>query len=356
MDAIRRWFSRYMNDPQVVSLALVILGIFAVIFFMGDILAPVLASVVIAYLLEGFVGKLQRQGVHRLVAVIVVFTVAIAATLAAMFGLVPLLSKQINELVTQFPDMVAKSQAVLLKVPENYPELMSVEQANDLLKDIRTELTTLVQTGFAGIQAWAVGALTLLIYLVLIPLLVFFLLKDKAQIMAWFVRFLPDERKLADEVWSDVNIQIANYIRGKFIEILIVWSASFIAFSIIGLNFSMLLSLLVGLSVIIPYIGATVVTIPVALVALFQANGDLFMATMIAYGIIQALDGNLLVPLLFSEVVNLHPVAIIVAILIFGGWWGFWGVFFAIPLATVVQAILKAWPDQRQAEAQEKTA
>jgi putative permease len=65
---------------------------------------------------------------------------------------------------------------------------------------------------------------------------------------------------------------------------------------------------------------------------------------MIAYAIIQALDGNVLVPLLFSEVVNLHPVAIIVAILVFGGWWGFWGVFFAIPLATLVQAILKAWP------------
>ena len=64
-----------------------------------------------------------------------------------------------------------------------------------------------------------------------------------------------------------------------------------------------------------------------------------------AYLVIQALDGNLLVPLLFGEVVSLHPVAIIVAILVFGGLWGFWGVFFAIPLATLVNAILRAWPD-----------
>jgi putative permease len=63
-----------------------------------------------------------------------------------------------------------------------------------------------------------------------------------------------------------------------------------------------------------------------------------------AYGVIQLLDGNLLAPLLFSEVVNLHPVAIIVAVLFFGGIWGFWGVFFAIPLATLVQAVIKAWP------------
>jgi putative permease len=107
----------------------------------------------------------------------------------------------------------------------------------------------------------------------------------------------------------------------------------------------MLLAVLVGLSVIIPYIGASVVTLPVVLIAWFQWGwGSTFVWLTIAYLIIQVLDGNVLVPLLFSEVVNLHPVAIIVAILVFGGIWGFWGVFFAIPLATLVQAILSAWP------------
>jgi putative permease len=67
----------------------------------------------------------------------------------------------------------------------------------------------------------------------------------------------------------------------------------------------------------------------------------------VAYLVIQALDGNVLVPLLFGEVVNLHPIAIIVAILVFGGLWGFWGVFFAIPLATLVNAVLRAWPSSK---------
>ena len=134
-------------------------------------------------------------------------------------------------------------------------------------------------------------------------------------------------------------------MRGKFWEIIIVWSATFITFTLMKLQFAMLLGLMVGLSVIIPYIGAVVVTVPVALVAFFQWGwGSDFMYLMIAYAIIQAIDGNVLVPLLFSEVVDLHPIAIIVAVLVFGGLWGFWGVFFAIPLATVVQAVLKAWP------------
>jgi hypothetical protein len=112
-----------------------------------------------------------------------------------------------------------------------------------------------------------------------------------------------------------------------------------------GLNYSLLLSFLVGISVIVPYVGAISATIPVAFIAYFQWGfaAD-FWWILLVYQIIQLLDGNVLVPVLFSEVVNLHPVAIIVAVLFFGGLWGVWGVFFAIPLATLVQAVLNAWP------------
>jgi len=187
--------------------------------------------------------------------------------------------------------------------------------------------------------------LGLAVLLVLIPVLVFFLLKDKDLLISWFKGYLPVERHLVSSVWADVEAQIANYVRGKAGEIVIVGAVSYITFISLGLQYSALLATVVGFSVLIPYIGAAVATFPVAFVAYFQMGwGWDFGKVMIAYAIIQALDGNVLVPLLFSEALNLHPVAIIVAILVFGGLWGFWGIFFAIPLATVVQAVLKAWP------------
>jgi putative permease len=122
----------------------------------------------------------------------------------------------------------------------------------------------------------------------------------------------------------------------------------------------MLLALFVGLSVLVPYIGATFMYLPVAMIAYFQWGwGSEFAWTIAAYTIIQILDGNLLVPILFSEVVNLHPVAIIVAVLVFGGMWGIWGLFFAIPLATLVQAVLKAWfkrPSNNKTPAQQSSS
>ena len=136
-------------------------------------------------------------------------------------------------------------------------------------------------------------------------------------------------------------------MRGKVWEIFIVGAASYATFTLMGLNYALLLATIVGLSVIIPYIGAAVATLPVALIAWFQWGWSAdFGWLLFAYGVLQALDGYLLVPLLFSEVVNLHPVAIIIAILVFGGLWGFWGVFFAIPLATLVNAVLHAWPEE----------
>ncbi|MCA8963102.1 MAG: AI-2E family transporter, partial [Planctomycetes bacterium] len=120
---------------------------------------------------------------------------------------------------------------------------------------------------------------------------------------------------------------------------------TYATFSAMDLQFALLLSVLNGLSVIIPYIGATVVTLPVAIVAYTHFGpSSTWTWVMVVYLIIQILDGNVLVPLLFSEVVSLHPIAIIAAILVFGGVWGVWGVFFAIPLATLVQSVIEAWP------------
>jgi len=157
---------------------------------------------------------------------------------------------------------------------------------------------------------------------------------------------LPEERDLTNEVWFEVNQKIASYVRGKFLEVLIISVVTYIAFASLGLNYAMLLAVLVGFSVIIPYAGAAVVTLPVMFVAYAQWGiSSEFLYLLIAYAVIQFIDGNVLVPLLFSEIVNLHPVAIIVAVLFFGGLWGLWGVFFAIPLATLINAVINLWPE-----------
>jgi putative permease len=345
MESIRGWFERHLADPQVMGLAVVLLAVFFVIYLTGEMLAPVIASVIIAYLLEGLVAVFQRNGLPRLVAVSLVFLAFTAFMVFVTFALLPLLSRQATQLFQLLPDMLTSGQDALMRLPQLYPQLFSEAQIRDLIDSIRIEALSYGQHVVSMSVSSVVSVITIAVYVILMPLLVFFFLKDKSRIVSWFVRFLPQDRGLLSQVWVEVDRQIGNYVRGKFIEILITWVVTYLTFAVMGMQFAMLLGVLVGLSVLIPYIGAAAVTLPVAILAYFQwgVTPD-FWWLLLAYGIIQALDGNVLVPLLFSEVVDLHPVAIIVAVLIFGGVWGFWGVFFAIPLATLVQAVLKAWP------------
>ena len=340
---IREWYERNFSDPQVVILAILLIVGSLVVLLFGRMLAPVLASVIIAYLLEAIVQRLERLGLPRLPSLLLVFVVFLAALMFVLFGITPMITRQLAQVVQALPAYIRGIQDMLAQLPDRYPQVVSEEQVQRMVDNLGAELLSY------GSQLVSVSGVmnlvALLIFLVLMPILVFFFLKDKAVIMGWITGYLPRDRHLATSVWHEVDAQIGNYIRGKVLEILIVWIVTYIVFSLLGLQFAMLLSMIVGFSVVIPYIGATVVTIPVALVALFQFGVSAeFAWVLIAYAVIQALDGNVLVPILFSEVVSLHPVAIILAVLVFGGIWGFWGVFFAIPLATLVNAALRAWP------------
>jgi putative permease len=344
MNILREWYERYFSDPQVIILGVLLLIGFVVMFTVGQMIAPVLAAVVIAYLLDGLVEKCHRLGAPHLSAVTLVFVLFMSFLVFAVLWMMPRLYYQVTQLILQLPTMIAKGQEVLLRLPERYPNLFTEAQVSDLMAAIRAEITTLGQHVLSVSVASLFGLMTLMVYIILMPVLVFFFLKDKHHILGWFSQRLPRNRKLADEVWRNVNLQVSNYVRGKVWEIFIVGAVTFATFTLMGLQYALLLATMVGLSVIIPYIGAAVVTVPVAVIAWFQWGWTAeFGWLLFAYGLLQALDGYLLVPLLFSEVVNLHPVAIIIAILVFGGVWGFWGVFFAIPLATLVQAVLNAW-------------
>ena len=345
MNLVRLWWQRYFSDPQAVILLLLMAAALFVVLAMGDMLAPVFASIVIAYLLEGLVRRLLQLKLGRLVSSVITFIFFLVIYLLLLFWLLPLLSTQVTQLLQQLPSMVSASQQTLLELPVKYPAMITEGQIRELVVIIRSEIGGTAQYILTQSLASVPDLLAIVVYLFLVPLLVFFFLKDKDLITAWVSGFLPKQRKLATTVWIEVNSQIAKYVRGKAWEIIIVWSVTYAVFTWFGLQFAMLLSVLVGLSVIIPYIGAAVVTIPVMLIAFFQWGWVPQTGWLIfSYGIIQALDGNVLVPLLFSEVVNLHPIAIIIAVPVFGGLWGFWGVFFAIPLATVVQVLLKVWP------------
>ena len=343
---ITHWFKRYFSDPEAGYLFLFSVLAIVAFYTVSAMLAPLIVSIVLAYLLDWPIAWLDKKvKMPRLAAVIIVFVLFIAICVLIIMGLLPMLSHQLTNMIMDVPQTSSELQSVIVKLTKHIPFITDQQvqvitqelQQNlaDVGKALLTNSITIIPNIVAGV-----------VYLVMVPLLIYFFLADKKGILTWLGRnFIPQKRGILLKVWQEVHVQIGNYIRGKFLEAIIVTVVSYISFLILGLDYSLLLAALVGLSVFIPYIGAIVVTIPVLAVGLIQWGASAhFWYLVIVYSIIIAVDGNVLVPLLFSEAVSLHPIAIIVAILIFGGLWGFWGIFFAIPLAALVKSLFDNWP------------
>lgn len=346
LDLLMAWYKRYLSDPQAVLLLVLLIVGFTIVLTMGNMLAPVLAAIVIAYLLESLVQVMRRRGSRRIVAVILVWLVFVMFLMFLVVGMIPLLSAQVAQFIPEVANYWAQAEKYLYTLPQKY-SFISQGQIDVIAQDLEEFISIGGKKVLASVslQSITTGAITIIIYLILLPLMVFFFLKDKWLILNWFGGFLPRDRSLAAQVWFEMDKQLGNYVRGKVWEIMIVGGVSYVTFALFGLKYAFLLAVVNGISVIIPYVGATLVTIPIAAVAFFQWGWSAeFGWLFFAYLVIQALDGNLLVPYLFGNVVNVHPIAIIISILVFGGIWGFWGVFFAIPLATLVNALLRAWP------------
>jgi putative permease len=348
IEYLREWYRKHFANNEAAVFMFVAIFSILVIIFLGGILAPIFASIVIAFLLESIVKGLQKYTkISRGPLVITVYMIFLAIVLAFIFVLLPMLFQQLISLLKAAPQMIGSTKTWLYKIANEYPNLISHDQINETLASLSGATTfEKLATYTKDIIDYSISSLSsifsYIIYLFLVPLLVLFFLKDKDQIIKWFLKHLPQERGALVDVWSELKPQLANYMKGKALEMFIVTIATYIGFVIFHLDFAILLAVCVGFSVVIPYVGMVLVTVPVIIVGLMQFGISTdFVYMFIIYLIIQGLDGNLLVPILYSEAVNLHPVAVIAAVLFFGSIWGFWGLFFAIPLAALAKAGIK---------------
>lgn len=339
-----QWYDRYFSEPSAWVLLSILVFSFSIIYFWGALLAPVLTSVVLAYLLEGLLSRCLFW-CPRLYAVFLIYAFFLILLALLCFEVTPLLMQQMSHLLQQMPVMLNKGQDLLTTWQAQYPELIPQSLLSQVIRWVADSFGNLGKNILSFSLSSIPGVFSILVYLVLVPMLVFFMMKDKDQLLNWFDAHLPSDRHLVDQIWTAVHAGLGQYVRGKVIEALLVALASYGVFAWFGLQYAFLMSVLIGFSAFIPYIGGIVVSIPIVMIALFQWGITPRFGWFISmYLLVQALDANVLVPILFSEAVNIHPVGIIIAILLFGGLWGVWGLFFAIPLAVLFKAIFDQWP------------
>ena len=331
----------YYADEQIIVLFLSIAFISLFIYFLGSYLLPFLIAIVFAFLLHDFVLWLGRFNLRPTICVTIVTLLFLSVIFLVLFWLTPVLWKQITAFIADWPRMFSDAVSWINEVQVTNPEYFQHFQVEDVLVLLREQVGQAGQRVITFIINGLPDIIVIVVYLVLVPLIMFFLLRDWIYITTVVRDNKFVKGKMLGNIMDRMDMPIAGYIKGKFIEILVMFTVSYGLFLYFDLRYSLLLALMVGVSVVIPYVGAFVATLPIMLVALFQFGiGNSFYYLMGAYIVLQILDGNVLVPLLFSETVDMHPVIIILSILLFGGFWGIAGVFFAIPLASLIRTII----------------
>ena len=345
LDQINSFLKKIFSNEETIVFSFVIFCAFLMMTFFGSVLTPFLISIVVAYLLVGVQKKIESFNISSKWALVITFAIFIVTGAAMLVWLLPILYTQLQAFVLDVPELFNNFLEFVSTLPAKFPELVTSEQITVFFQAVSSELSSITQnivkSSIAGIQS----TITILLYIILFPILVFFFLFDRKNIMEGLSKLVPGNREMFSNIWTEMDMQLSNYVRGKTTEIFVVGLCAAIIFSLVGLKYSALLSVLVGLSVVIPYVGAFLVTVPVVIVGLLQFGlTSEFYILITLYLLLQILDGNLLVPIIFSDAVKLHPVAIILAVFIFGSMFGFWGVFFAIPMATFIKAVWNAWP------------
>lgn len=237
MKPIRDWFTRQFANPQTVSLVVLFAVLWLALTLVPTVSQPLLAAIVVAYLLEGPVAILERRGLGRTLSASLVWLVFYCGVLFALFTLMPQLLRQVTQVVQEVPRLLAELQDWLISLSGRYPNFLSDEQIETLLGGHGAINLAIVRDQvLARSRLLGVGATLLMVYMILVPLIAFFLLKDKRAILGWLRRFLPDDIHLIKQVWGDVDRQLANYVRGKVIEIIIVALVTYGTFTMLGLG------------------------------------------------------------------------------------------------------------------------
>ena len=345
IEHINKLFKRIFNNEETVIFSLVIVSVLILFSLFAAILTPFIISVVVAYLLVGLQKKIQSYNISESLSAIFAFSIFIIVGAAMFMWLIPLIYVQLQSFVLDLPRLFDEFINFMTTLSVTFPDLVNSDQISLFFQSVSSELSSitqnLVKSSIAGIQS----TISVLLYIILFPILVYFFFFDRKNIINGLTKIIPGDRTMLSKVWSEMDVQLSNYVRGKALEIIIVGLLAAILFYSFGLKYVALLAFLVGISALIPYVGAFLVTIPIVVIGLLQFGlSSQFYLLLGLYILLQFVDGNILVPIIFSEAVKLHPLVIIFAVFLFGSMFGFWGVFFSIPLATFIKAVWNSWP------------
>ncbi|MEC9283232.1 MAG: AI-2E family transporter [Bdellovibrionota bacterium] len=336
---IRR--ERYIKSFTVFAL----LCFFAwTIFAVENMMASVVLALVITYLLNPFVNKLERKGTRRTTSILLLFVVVSLGLSLLVSLFYPILSTQIGDLQAELPKYQIGIVKLISNLEKKAQEIMGGYYSFDIIKGINTLIAESAGALFSNIPDFASKFLTVFI---LAPFFAFFMLRDGRGVVRQFLRMMPNNLfELALNLNYQINEQMGDFIRARLLEAGIVGFVIWVGLAIIGFPYASILAIFAALTNLIPYVGPFIGAVPAIAIALINKDPSIiiFLVCM-TYAIAQIIDIVFIIPMVVAKIVNLHPVFVVVVIIIGSQLMGILGMIISIPVASALKLTFTALYD-----------
>lgn len=306
--------------------------------FLWQLFLPFLIAGFLAYLIYPFIIFLHRHHIHKGLAVLLIYILFFGGIGYLFYHVYPLVIHQLKDLTESFPEIFRLYDDMIYKVYDFtsfLPETVH-DKLDELLLNIENSLDQLLAKLMNGFM----HIFDMVLMLSVIPVLVFYFIKDHQQLKTFFGRFIPEkDRPRVKRMFLEIDESLGGYIRGQLIVCLFVALATLLIFKWLGVPYALLLAVLFGLTNLIPYFGPIIAAVPAIFLA-YTISGKLVLYVIISVVFIQVVEGNLLSPYIVGKSVNIHPIAIIFVLLLGSGLFGIIGMIFAVPMLTIIKVII----------------
>lgn len=325
-------------------LAFVVLIFFLWVF--SSILLPFVAGMVLAYFLDPVADKLQRLGLSRLVATIVILVGFLLVLVVALAIIVPVLVSQASEFMGRLPDYIARLQSFVASFDPGWLQRLGfdTESLRENMSGVVSQGASFLGSVFQSLLSSGKALIDIAGLFVVTPVVAFYMLLDWDRMVAKVDSLVPrDNVGTVRTIATDINASTAGFVRGQGTLCLVLGILYAVGLTVVGLNFGLLIGLFAGLISFIPYVGSLVGLVLSVGVAFVQFWPDWIWVAAVAAVFFagQFIEGNILQPKLVGESVGLHPVWLMFALFAFGALFGFVGLLVAVPAAAAVGVLVR---------------
>lgn len=310
----------------------------AVFSFLWHLLLPFLIAVLIAYLLYPVIQKMHEHNMPKSLAIFLIYLLFFGGLGYLGYRVYPAVIQQISDLQEQLPHLIKMYRNFIYSLYE-YTSFLP-ETVHDRMDELVSEAESYIENLLTDLVRGYTKIFDMIIVITVIPVLVFYFLKDFASIKTYIKQWIPKKyHTQTRHLCEAIDEGLGNYIRGQFIVCLFVGLAAFAVFKFLGIPYALLLAIMMGLTNIIPYFGPIIGAIP-AVVITAPISGKLALIVLGSIFVIQVIDGNLLSPYVVGKSIHIHPIAIIFALLLGGQISGVLGMILAVPVLAVIKVAL----------------